>query len=196
MSYAIIRNQKYKRENIKLELQKIPDITEINRLTLKRDEKIQKEIIEPKDKLIEDLHHDNKILLTQLQIQTVLIDRAEKFEKERKDLYRDRNQLQNKCEELENSFDSRLENEIYKIDKKYKKAINELEKENKFLHKVIDKFKLTISTFISWICHKFNFPSEENLVRSFENETRLNFDVEKQVLKENKHKEKEWNLER
>ena len=181
-------------KDIKLELPKVPDITEINRLSIKRDEKIQKEIIEPKDKLIEDLHHDNKILLTQLQMQTVLIDRAEKFEKERKDLYRDRNQLQNKCEELENSFDLRLENEIYKIDKKYKKAINELEKENKFLHKVIDKFKLTINKLISWVCHKFNFPSEENLVRSFENETRLNFDVENQVLKENKHKEKEWKM--
>ena len=41
-------------EDIKLELPKVPNITEINKLTIKRDEKIQKEIIEPKDKLINE----------------------------------------------------------------------------------------------------------------------------------------------
>lgn len=182
-------------EDIKLELPKVPDITEINKLTIKRDERIQKEIIEPKNKLIEDLHHDNKILLTELQTQTALIDRAEKFEKERKDLYKEKSQLQNKYDELERYFDLRLENEIYKVDKKYKKVINELEDENNFLHKVVDKFKVAVTKFISWVCHKFDCPSEENLVRDFEKETGLNFDVENQALKENKNKEKEWEME-
>ena len=182
-------------ENIKLELPKVPDISEINRLTLKRDEKIQKEIIEPKDKMIEDLHHDNKILLTKLQRQTVLIDRAEKFEKERKKLYNENYQLENKYKELEKSLDFKLENEIYKIDKKYKKVINKLEEENKFLHKVVDKFKVAVTKFISWVCHKFDCPSEENLVRDFEKETGLNFDVEKQVLKEDRNKEHDLEME-
>ena len=182
-------------EDIKLELPKVPDITEINRLTLKRDEKIQKEIIEPKDKMIEDLHHDNKILLTRLQMQTALIDRAEKFEKERQKIYSENYQLEKKYKELENSLDFKLENEIYKIDKKYKKVINKLEEENKFLHKVVDKFKVAVTKFISWVCHKFDCPSEENLVRDFEKETGLNFDVENQVLKEITHKEKNWELE-
>lgn len=100
-----------------------------------------------------------------------------------------------KCTELEKSFDFRLNHEVNKVDMKYRKTINELEKENKFLHKVIDKIKSTITKFISWICHKFECPSEENLVRDFEKETGFDFDVENQVLKENKQKEHDFELE-
>ena len=100
-----------------------------------------------------------------------------------------------KCIELEKSFVSRLNHEINKVDRKYRKTINELETENKFLHKVADKFKSTITKFISWVCHKFECPSEENLVRDFEKETGLNFDAENQVIKEDRNKEKEWEME-
>ena len=182
-------------DDIKLELPKVPDISEINRLTLKRDDKIQKEIIEPKDKLINELYSDNKKLYEELQLQTYLIDKADEFEKERTYLVRDKNILLEKCTGLEKSFDSRLTHEISKIDMKYRKTIDELETENKFLHKVVDKFKNTITKFISWVCHKFECPSEENLVRDYEKETGLDFDVENQILKENRYKEKEMEME-
>ena len=128
-------------------------------------------------------------------MQRVLIDRAEEFEKERKTIYNENYQLEKKYKELEKSIDFKLENEIYKIDTKYKKVINELEEENKFLHKVVDKFKVAVTKFISWVCHKFDCPSEENLVRDFEKDTGLNFDVENQVLKENRHNEKKWEMD-
>ena len=145
--------------------------------------------------MINELYSDNKKLYEELQLQTYLIDKADKFEKERSYLVRDKNILLEKCNGLEKSFDSRLNHEINKVDMKYRETINELETENKFLQKVVDKFKSTITKFISWVCHKFECPSEENLVRDFEKETGLDFDVEKQVLNENRHKEKKWEME-
>lgn len=44
----------------------------------------------------------------------------------------------------------------------YKSQIRGLEKENKHLHKVVDKFKETIDKFIKWICKKFDMGAENN----------------------------------
>lgn len=46
-------------EDIKIELPNVPDIKSFGKLTIKRDEKIQKEIIEPKDQLSKQLYSDN-----------------------------------------------------------------------------------------------------------------------------------------
>ena len=56
-----------------------------------------------------------------------------------------------------------------------------MEKENNYLKKVIDRFKITVQKFISWVCHKFSAPSEEDLIRDFEKETYMDLDIEKQV---------------
>jgi len=70
----------------------------------------------------------------------------------------------------------------FSLDKyKYKKEINKLKQENKHLNKIIDKFKLTLKKFIKWICHKFSYPSEDELVRDFEKETYTNFDFDKKT---------------
>ena len=76
---------------------------------------------------------------------------------------------------------NKYEDKIYDIDCKYQKVINELEKENTFLRKVVDRFKTTVKTFIYWVCNKFSVSSEEQLMRDFEKETRMNFDVEEAV---------------
>ena len=65
-----------------------------------------------------------------------------------------------------------------------------MEKENNYLKKVIDKFKITVQKFISWVCHKFSAPSEEDMIRDFEKETYMDFDIEKQLNK-SKFKDKE-----
>lgn len=70
-----------------------------------------------------------------------------------------------------------------------------LENENNYLKKVIERFKITVQKFISWVCHKFSAPSEENLIRDFEKETYMNFDVEKQLNTRKYEREKENNLE-
>ena len=66
---------------------------------------------------------------------------------------------------------------------KYRSKINKLEKENKHLHKVIDKFKETIVTFIHWVCKKFEMGAEDDLVRDFQKDTHILLDAEKQIKK-------------
>ena len=77
------------------------------------------------------------------------------------------------------------------LEYEYKHKIHKLEKENKRLYKVIDKFKDTIKKFIKWICHKFELPSEDEVVRDFEKETRTLLDAEKQISKEERRKDYE-----
>ena len=76
----------------------------------------------------------------------------------------------------------------------YQSQIKGLEKENKHLHKVVDKFKETIDKFIKWICKKFDMGAENNLIRDFERENNTLLDAEKQVKRE--EKENELELER
>ena len=74
---------------------------------------------------------------------------------------------------------------------KYTNKINKLEKENNFLHKVVDRFKETIDIFITWICKKFDMGAENNLIRDFEKENNIMLDAEKQI----KHEEREKDLQ-
>ena len=74
---------------------------------------------------------------------------------------------------------------------KYTNKINKLEKENNFLHKVVDRFKETIDIFIIWICKKFDMGAESNLIRDFERENNIMLDAEKQI----KYEEREKGLE-
>lgn len=77
----------------------------------------------------------------------------------------------------------------------FDKHIEKLEKGNKHLHKLLDKFKETLGKFIHWICRNFSMNSDETkLVRNFEKETGNYLDPERQLIKE-KHK-KDKNLER
>lgn len=100
--------------------------------------------------------------------------------------------LENKEKKLKQQF----EYETYKIDHQYQKIINKLEKENNYLKKVIDRFRITVQKFITWICHKFSYPSEDDLIRNFEKETYTNFNIEKQLdINKFEKREKEDELE-
>ena len=66
------------------------------------------------------------------------------------------------------------------MEHEYKKEIHKLKQENKKLNKIIDKFKVTLKKFIKWICYKFSYSSENELIRKFEEETYTNFNFEKQ----------------
>ena len=195
-------NTKQILKDIKLELPETPDIKDIKKIMLNRDEKIENEIIKPKDELIQKLHQENVSLHKELSKQANIIDKAEKFETERKSLTADNIELKAKCRKLELDFKqkekelkNKYENETYKIDYQYQKIINKLEKENNYLKKVIYRFKITVQKFIIWICHKFSAPSEEDLIRNFEKETYIDFDIEKQLNIENIEKDNENELE-
>ena len=190
--YKKITNFKQTKEilnNIKLELPDIPDITDINinRLSKKRDEKILEEIIKPKDNVIQNLYQDNMNLHRQLSRQAQVIEEAEKYQIERDKIIADNEKLHDEVDNIKTEYNKKE----FEMEWKYTNRINKLEKENNFLHKVIDRFKETIDIFINWICKKFDMGAENNLIRDFERENNILLDAEKQI----KHEEREKELE-
>ena len=190
--YKKITNFKQTKEilnNIKLELPDIPDITDINinRLSKKRDEKILEEIIKPKDNVIQNLYQDNMNLHRQLSRQAQVIEEAEKYQKERDNIIADNEKLHDEVDNIKTEYNKKE----FEMEWKYTNRINKLEKENNFLHKVIDRFKETIDIFINWICKKFDMGAENNLIRDFERDNNILLDAEKQI----KHEDRENDLE-
>ncbi|MDD7473670.1 MAG: hypothetical protein PUH01_05990, partial [Pseudomonadota bacterium] len=179
-------NTKKVLDNIKLELPKIPDINDIKIIKLNR-EKVENEIIKPKDKLINELYQDNKNLYRELSKQVNLVDKAEKYEKERKRIMYNNEKMHNEVKKIKSEYKKKE----FDLEWEYKSQIRGLEKENKHLHKVVDKFKDTIDKFIKWICKKFDMGAENNLIRDFERENNILLDAEKQI----KHEEREKELE-
>ena len=193
--YKKITNFKQTKEildNMKLELPDVPDITDINinRLSKKRDEKILEEIIKPKDNVIQNLYQDNIILHRQLSRQAQVIEEAEKYQKERDNIIADNEKLHDEVDNIKIEYNKKE----FEMEWKYTNRINKLEKENNFLHKVVDRFKETIDIFITWICKKFDMGAENNLIRDFERENNILLDAEKQIKHE--EREKEFELER
>lgn len=199
-------------KDITLELPEVPSIEDFNRVVFKRNEKIQKEIIEPKDKLIEKLYSENKRLHGEIERQVNVIDEAEKYQKERDKILEDNENLHNKVYQMEhdykvksNSLDFRYNNRKEELEKEfeekafnleyeYKHKIHKLEKENTRLHKIIKTFEETVKKFIKWICNKFELPSEDEIVRNFEKETGNSLNAEKQFAKKERIKEFEKEL--
>ena len=190
--YKKITNFKQTKEilnNMKLELPDIPDIN-INRLSKKRDEKILEEIIKPKDTVIQNLYQDNINLHRQLLRQAKAIEEAEKYQKERDNIIADNEKLHDEVDNIKTEYNKK---EV-EMEWKYTNRINKLEKENNFLHKVVDRFKETIDIFITWICKKFDMGAENNLIRDFERENNIMLDAEKQIKREEMEKDFEMDM--
>lgn len=179
-------------QNMKLELPDIPDITDIhvNRLSKKRDEKILEDIIKPKDKLINELYQDNLFMQQILLRNTKLVEKAEKYQKERAEIMSDNRDLHNEVENIKAEYKEKE----FNLEWEYKNKINQLEKENSHLHKIIDRFYKTIDKFIKWIAKKFNFGDSKELVQNFQNETQILIDPKKQLAKEDRENEFERNF--
>lgn len=191
--YKKITNFKQTKEilnNMKLELPDIPDITDINinRLSKKRDDKILEEIIKPKDDVIQSLYKDNMDLHRQLSRQAQVIEEAEKYQKERDKIIANNEKLHYEVDNIKIEYNKKE----FDMEWKFTNRINKLEKENNFLHKVVDRFKETIDIFIIWICKKFDMGAESNLIRDFERENNIMLNAEKQVKHEESEKELEW----
>ena len=182
-------NTKKVLDNIKLELPETPNINDIKLIKLNR-EKVENEIIKPKDKLINELYQENRILHKELSKQVKLVDKAIKYEKERKEIMYDNKELHNEVDKIKSEY----EEKAFDLEWKYKSKIKSLEKENSHLNKIIDKFYEVIEKFIRWICKKFDIGAEDYLIRDFQKETNTFIDPVKQIKRE--EREKEWDLER
>lgn len=195
-------NTKKLLNEMKLELPEVPDINDISKFSIKRDEKILEKIIKPKDDLIKELYRDNLSLHKELTKQSKIIDEAQKYQKERNSIIADNQELHNTVKNLEYEYtekkktlESEFKDKSFNLEWHYKNKFHKLEKENQHLHKIIDKFKETTKKFIKWICKKFDLPSEDEIIRDFEKETHTFLDAEKQV-KHEKHLENEYGLDR
>lgn len=182
------------------------------RLFSKKNEKIQKEIIEPKDKLIEKLYSENKQLHGEIERQVNVINEAEKYQKERDKILEDNKNLNTKVYQMEhdykvksNSLDFKYEHKKEELEKEfkekafnleyeYKHKVHKLEKENTRLNKIIKTFEETVKKFIKWICKKFELPSEDEIARDFKKETGNSLNAEKQFAKKEKFKDFEKEL--
>ena len=175
-------------ENTTLKLPEFTDIKKINKLSLNRDEKINNQIIKPQVEIIKQLHNENIALHKELSKQTKIIDVAEKYEKEKFNLETENRNLRfnfsmlqqeinYKADEIEKNY----ENKVQELEYQYKGKIKELEKENKKLNKIIEKFKTNLKMFMKWLCNKFSYPCEDDLIIDFNKETYSNIDFEKQL---------------
>ena len=168
-------------QDVKLELPDTPDISSFKKLMKNRDEKIQEQIIKPKDKAIKELQEQNALLTLTLNRQMQTVDKAVKYEKEFKPILEENIELKEKYETLENTYNLKLQEEKTKIQDKYENRIYNLEKENNFLRKVINTLQKTVEKFIHWICVKFSISEEDELIRNFELENDTYIDPVKQI---------------
>ncbi len=187
-------NSKTVLQDIELQLPDVPNIKDFSKIMLGRDEKIEELIIKLKDKLIEKLHEENCSLHHELYKQCRLVDKAEKYEKERQSILAENKEIKGQLETLEKDYSIKLKQEIRKVENKYEDEIYNLKKENKFLNKIINTFEKTVNKFIKWIVKKFDIAEEDNLIRDFQKETNTFIDPEKQIKHE--EREREWDLER
>ena len=180
---------KEKLQNIKLELPNVPNLEDINvmRFSKKRDEKIIEEIIKPKDNLINELYQDNIFLQQELTRQAKMVEKAEKYQRERDRIIADNEDMHNQLDEIKSSYSQKERD----LEWTYKHKINKLENENNYLKNIIDRFKDTIYIFIHWVCKKFDLGAEDYLIRDFQKENHILLDAEKQIQKD----KKEWYIE-
>lgn len=168
-------------QDIKTEFPDTPDIASFKKLMINRDEKIQEQIIRPKDKAIQELKEQNFLLTMALNKQIKTVDKAIKYEKDIKPILDENAELKEKCKTLEITYNAKLQEEKSKIQDKYEDRIFNLEKENNFLRKVINTLQQTIEKFIHWICRKFSVSEEDELIRDFEYENDTYIDPVKQI---------------
>ncbi len=174
-------NSKTVLQDIKLELPYVPDIKSFGKLMRNRDEKIQELVIAPKDKMIKDLQEQNILLIFTLESQVKTVERALKYEKERKSILSENRELKDRCENMENDYSVKLKEETKKIEDKYENKIFNLESENYYLRKIVNTLKQTLKKVFIWIANKLSVSEENELIQKFELDTDTYIDPEKQI---------------
>lgn len=122
-----------------------------------------------------------------------MVDKAEKYEKERQSILTENKEIKQKFETLKNDYSIKLKQEIRKVKNKYEDKIYYLKKDNKFLRKIIKTFEKTLNKFIHWVCKKFSVSEEEDFIIDFQKETDTYLNPEQQIKQE--EYEKEWDLD-
>lgn len=173
--------------DITLDLPNVPNIKDVKARFFNRDEQIQKEIIEPKDKLIEQLYVDNVKLHKELSKQAYLVDMASKYKEENSYLWNENNKLNQKCSDIE--FESSYK--IERIEIKFRKELNFFKTRTNQLEKALKEWSEAIQLFAIFICKIVGIPFTDTLIKEFEKKHGICFDFEKQMKKLDKSKRKD-----
>ena len=176
-------------KDIKIELPEVPSISNFRWTIKNRDEKIEEQIIKPKDKTIKELQKQNALLAIALNKQIKTVDKAIKYEKQIKPILDENTELKEKCESIENNYSVKLKEETKKIQAKYENEIYHLESENNYLRNIINTLKQTLKKVFIWISHKLSVSEDDELIRKFELDTYI--DAEKQIEHEEEFKDLE-----
>ena len=181
-------------QDVKMDLPDTPDITSFKKIMINRDEKIQEQIIKPKDKAIQELKEQNFLLTMALNKQIKTVDKAIKYEKDIKPILDENAEFKEKCEVLEINYNAKIQEETRKIENKYEEQISYLENENNFLKNIINTLQKTVHKFIEWVCIKLSITYEDSFIRKFECENDIYLAPEKQIEheKELEYEEMEW----
>jgi len=110
-------------ENIKLEIPNLPEINNISKFSLKIDERIMEEIIKPKYEFINQLYNDNRLLHRELTRQAKIVEKAEKYEKERSSIISNNALLHNQVDIMKKEYKEKE----FDLEWKYKNKIKSLE---------------------------------------------------------------------
>lgn len=170
--------------DITLDLPNVPNIKDVKARFFNRDEQIQKEIIEPKDKLIEQLYADNVKLHKELSKQTHLVNMASKYKEENSYLWNENNKLNKKCSDIE--FESSYK--IERIEIKFRKELNFFKTRTNQLEKALKEWSEAIQLLAIFICKIVGAPFTDTLIKEFEKKHGICFDFEKQMKKLDKTK--------
>ena len=151
-------------KDIKIELPEVPSISNFRWTIKNRDEKIQEQIIKPKDKAIKELQEQNALLTIALNRQIKTVDKAIKYEKQIKPILDENTELKEKCEFLENNYSVKIKEETKRIENKYENEIYHLENENNYLKKIINTLKKTLEKVFIWISNRLSVSEEYELM--------------------------------
>lgn len=169
-------NTKKVLKDIKVEIPETPNLKDIKKVMINRDEKIEKGIIKPKDELITKLYYDNITLKKELSKQLNLVSKAEVYKNENVDLVNENKKLSSDYKILEQEFNIRTST--------MEKKINSLEKSLEFITDKFERLKSTFKTFLNWIVNKLSNETENTLIRKFSKDKVIEVDIQK-VLKIN-----------
>ena len=153
-------------KQIPLELPKMTDVKDIKKVLINRDEKIQEQIVKPRDELIQKLHEENVNLKKKLTKQTKLVEKADDYESERAIIQDDNIELEVKCKNLEKE-NEKLKNKIQKLER------------------LFDSIKQSINLFIDWVSRKITNQSKSELICQCEAEIGIELAFDKQLNNRN-----------
>ena len=167
-----------------LKLPETPTVKDFKKLMLNRDEKIQNEIIKPRDDLIQELHKDNMALHKELSKKSKLIEKADEIQDENHRLKHKNIELNVRCDELEEKLtytENDYEREIERINNKHEREVGKLNKYIESLKGIIEDFKVMVHQFVKWVVKKLSVPTEEEVMHKFERETGTYFNIDSQL---------------